>query len=253
MIKKVFSFVLITVFCIAGLPSAMAADLQDFTKDSFSTGPTGGVMFPGEKLTREETIQTAFNYPNLTAEREQKDSEMLNMVGSKASLLYTNLGMKSFKQKAAYYCGPATAYQTIYFHNGSSPSQDTIAKALGTTTAGTDGTRIPKYVNTQLDRVEYFIYNVGTDKEGMRNAIDIDMRSGYPAMLRVKIESGTEFGYTTDGHFLNVGGQTAGATKYRIVDPYYGYKNGPKASHYNVPFDEVYTAVKTHFAHHLYY
>lgn len=253
MIKRVFSSMLIAALCIAGLPSAMAADLQDFTKDSTAAGPTGGVMFPGEKpVTKEEQIQEVLNNPDLTPERKQELINKLNLVGPRA-LLATDLGMKYFKQQTHYYCGPATAYQTIYFHNGSSPSQDTIAKALGTTTAGTDGTRIPKYVNTQLDRVEYFIYNVGTDKEGMRYAIDTDMRSGYPAMLRVKIQGTTKFGYTTTGHFLNVGGQNAGATEYTIVDPYYGYDHGPESSHYQVPFDEVYTAVKTHFAHHLYY
>lgn len=252
MIKRVFSSMLIAALCIAGLPSAMAADLQDFTKDSTAAGPTGGVMFPGEKpVTKEEQIQEVLNNPDLTPERKQELINKLNLVGPRA-FFATDLGMKYFKQQTHYYCGPATAYQTIYFHNGSSPSQDTIAKALGTTTAGTDGTRIPKYVNTQLDRVEYFIYQVNNE-DGMRSAIDTDMRSGYPAMLRVCIQGTTDFGYTTNGHFLNVGGQTAGATKYTIVDPYYGYDHGPKSSHYEVSSNQVYKAIKNHFAHHLYY
>ena len=53
------------------------------------------------------------------------------------------------KGKTILYAGhqkgkiPATVYQTLYYFNKTSPSQDTIGTALGTTEAGTDGSRIP--------------------------------------------------------------------------------------------------------------
>ena len=67
------------------------------------------------------------------------------------------LNMKSCKQINGYYCGPATTKQTLQYLTGKSYKQGDIAKALGTTKDGTDGTQIIKYLNMKQKKVNYMI------------------------------------------------------------------------------------------------
>ena len=216
------------------------------------TGPTGGMVPPTEViLTNEERVEEIKNDPSLT--EDEKEEMIFKITSDVATYAFSpkHLGIKYFKQKYNYYCGPATVYQTLYYLNKTSPSQDTIASALGTTTDGTDGSKIPTYLNKQQDEVAYTIVSIN-NASTFRSKIDSAMNNDYPVVLRVKFSSDSAFGYNTAGHFLNLGGQTAGATQYEMVDPYYGYSSGPSSSAYSLPSEDVYQAVIDHFAHHIY-
>lgn len=162
------------------------------------------------------------------------------------------LGVHYYMQETSYYCGPATVYQTLKYINGSSESQDDIADELGTTVDGTDGSMIPPYLNEQQSDNYYVTYTI-TSESSLKSAIDYDMRHYFPTILRVSLVEDSDFGYYSAGHYLNVGGQTSGATEYNIVDPYYGYNNGPDSSSYYVSFDDAYDAVVRHFKSEIYY
>lgn len=278
--KNITLILIISVLSFSNLTSAFANDSIDNTStinsesneiseneadinesDENLEGPTGGMLIPGEKyVTNEERIQMVENDDSLSDDEKQIMIDKLNgnflttksSRSTRSSYSPMYLGVKYYKQETSYYCGPATVYQTLKYINGSSESQDDIADALGTTEDGTDGSNIPPYLNEQQSENDYIAYTI-TKESRLKNAINFDMKFGYPTILRVKLTKDSEFGYKSNGHYLNVGGQTAGGEEYDIVDPYYGYKNGPSSSSYYVSFDAVYTAVTSHFKSEIYY
>lgn len=243
--KKKFVLTILTITVLLGANNLVALANE-------TSGPTGGMVPPTEViLTNEERIEQIENDSDLT--EEQKEEMIFKITSDIAPYAFSpkHLGVRYFKQKNEYFCGPATVYQTLYYFNKTSPSQDTIGTALGTTEAGTDGSRIPDYLNEHQNEVNYTIVSID-NASTFRNKVDMAMNNDYPVVLRVKFDSSSAFGYNTNGHFLNLGGQTAGATRYEMVDPYYGYSAGPNSSEYYIPYEDVYQAVIDHFAHHIY-
>lgn len=68
---------------------------------------------------------------------------------------HTELSDPWFKQQNGHYCGSATVKQVLHYINGISQSQDDYAQELGTTSAGTDMTRIPEVLNSHISGYEY--------------------------------------------------------------------------------------------------
>ncbi|MCZ0704261.1 hypothetical protein J2T56_002563 [Natronobacillus azotifigens] len=71
------------------------------------------------------------------------------------------LGVTAFKQSTGYWCGPATVKQVIHFFRNISGTQQFYADRLGTTTAGTDFSKIPGVLNSYQteNRYIYQSYN----------------------------------------------------------------------------------------------
>lgn len=55
-----------------------------------------------------------------------------------------------YKQEKSYYCVVASCKAAIQYLTGSSDSQDTIAKELGTDSSGTPFGNAKKYLNNHL-------------------------------------------------------------------------------------------------------
>ena len=139
--KKKFVLTILTITVLLGANNLVALANE-------TSGPTGGMVPPTEViLTNEERIEQIENDSDLT--EEQKEEMIFKITSDIAPYAFSpkHLGVRYFKQKNEYFCGPATVYQTLYYFNKTSPSQDTIGTALGTTEAGTDGSRIPDYLN----------------------------------------------------------------------------------------------------------
>ena len=223
---------------------------------SYANAPIGGQTQPGERyMSNEERFREEMKNPQLVLSDKMRIKDKLFPKRFQLFQTYYNidLGMYYYKQEYDYYCGPATVYQMLKYFNGTSPSQQDIARALGTTSAGTVGTEIPKYLNKKQNFRTYDIYTVST-LSGMKVVINDALDANAPVVLRIKLPStNNEFGYYTPGHFLNVGGQNTGAINYKIVDPFYGYSGGPQSSTYNVSAQGVLQAVKNHSQQHLYY
>jgi hypothetical protein len=100
---------------------------------------------------------------------EQKDAEIAatsaaprvalsarTMAVSAASAVYGlhTLGATNYKQETGYYCGPASARQSLSWHKAKSgsatalPSQGTLAGRMGTTTSGSLTTGIVRALNS---------------------------------------------------------------------------------------------------------
>lgn len=184
---------------------------------------------------------------------------------ARASTPARTLSVPVYTQETNYYCGPATTKQTMQYLTGKSDSQTTIAKAMGTTKNGTDGTRIVSYLNSKQSKARYTIYtNPSLDTmKVLQRAAFIPSSTyiagvGYitkqlkPNIAWVKFSKGGNWQYPTNGHFFNVSGYTANQAKTRITDPYIRLKVKGHSGHYYVTYNELHTATKTHFAKHYY-
>lgn len=170
-----------------------------------------------------------------------------------AEELIVKLDVEVVTQKNGYYCGPATTRQTLKYINGSAPSQDTIAEALGTTTAGTDGTKIVEYINKKQDKV---VYMISSDLSviGMQSKFANTMNANrVPIIGRLKFTTADGWPYSTNGHFLNVTGYTTGMNKLRITDPNAQRAIEGSSGHYRIDFEKFRTATKNHFSQHYYW
>ncbi len=155
-----------------------------------------------------------------------------------------------FKQDNEYYCGPATAKQTITYFNGTAESQSEIWPQIkyidpnNEDSQATDGDKLRIYVN---DKQDEHIYGLVYPSDATDMATDIfnDLNSGAPMILWVKVTAGGNWKYNTvGGHFLNASGINTGGTLVQVTDPYIEYANLPNYStgKYWVTIEEAYSA-----------
>jgi len=151
-------------------------------------------------------------------------------------------------QTETWYCGPATAKQLVTYFNGSADNQATIAKAMGTTSAGSDMAQISNYVNNKTS-VYYNIYTKPS-LSTLTSFIKASITANMPPILRMKVTTSYGFPYTikSTGHFMNANGYNS--TKVRVTDP--EIKNRNAADYpdgmYSVTWNNVYDATTEHFA-----
>lgn len=134
---------------------------------------------------------------------------------------YMNLSVPTCQQINSYYCGPATVQQTIKFYKGTAPSQEAIASQLGTTTQGTDMTKIAGVINNNLGYSQYSMVAIGTQTD-WANKVTYALSINKPVILDIKAVSGSGWPYTTNGHFLNVSGhdRSTSTSKAKVTDPW---------------------------------
>lgn len=152
----------------------------------------------------------------------QKLAEMQSWLSMRLSgATYMSLDVPTCEQINSYYCGPATVQQTVKFYKGSAPSQDAIASQLGTTTAGTDMTRISGVVNNLLGYTQYSLIAIGTQSD-WANKVTYALSVKKPVIIDIKAESGSGWPYTTNGHYMNVSGhdRSSSAARVKVTDPW---------------------------------
>lgn len=166
------------------------------------------------------------------------------------------LNMKSCKQINGYYCGPATTKQTLQYLTGKSYKQGDIAKALGTTKDGTDGTQIVKYLNMKQKKVNYMI-STTTNTAELKKRICHDITiADAPPIVRLKfvVKEDNNSLFSTKGHFLNISGYSRGIKKVQLTDPNIRRLFGnDKTGKYNVTIKELRQALIDHPNHHMYW
>ena len=164
------------------------------------------------------------------------------------------INVKHFKQEEPFYCGPATVKQTLHYLTGKSYKQSDIASGLGTTGAGTDGTRIPDYINDRQKKA-YYIISKTTKASKLRRRIYENIGiTNKPPIARLRFEQGGNWRYSTKGHFLNVSGYTDNIKKVHLTDPNITIADKTnKTGKYYVTFKAFQQAIKDHPDHHLYW
>ena len=135
---------------------------------------------------------------------------------------YGTLAVTPFQQENGHYCGPATTRQVIDYLNGSSASQDTYARLLGTTSQGTEMPKIRDVLNQKTSKT-YRYNQIGSESTWM-NRIETDIKKEKPVVLDIKASNTSEWPYTTKGHYINTSGidsKTGHDVRIRITDPYW--------------------------------
>ncbi|MGX4598975.1 C39 family peptidase [Faecalimicrobium sp. JNUCC 81] len=213
-----------------------------------------------ENFTESKQIEMIESDPNLSEEDKAafinkiKGTESVPIISSVASKV---LSVPYFKQERGHYCGPATTKQTLQFVKGSSPSQDTLCKILGTTPEkGTDGRQIVKYLNSSQNKINYVIANPKSN-DHFTTLVNSALRSyNSTPIARIKFRPGEGWKYKTGGHFLNISGQKmSGSTvMHQLTDPYIQWidKNNTSGKFYERS-NLLYKGIMNHFGQHIYY
>lgn len=149
----------------------------------------------------------------------QKLSQANGLSLQRASINKT-LNVTTYKQINSYYCGPATVQQTIHFLNGTAQGQAYYANELGTTTAGTDMTKIDDVLNNHTSK--RYVYTEFNNYTNWCNMIIQDIvNNNMPPVIDINTENVSEWPYATSGHFLNISGyQNDPTVRVRVTDPY---------------------------------
>lgn len=181
-------------------------------------------------------------------------NQMLSNVKAAGNGLAVNLKVKQYEQPNGYFSGPATTRQTLQYLLNSSPTQHEIAKKLGTTKDGTDGTKIVNYLNKKQKK-RTFLISKSTNANDIKSRIVCALNTGVrtPAIGRLKFDKKGSWAYSTNGHFLNISGYNAGMTVVKIVDPNITRIKKGSSGSYTVKFSELQAAIKAHWTHHLYW
>lgn len=254
-IKRLICYV-ITIIIISTFNTVAYANTENIE-------PAGDSMAPSF-ISEEQQKNDILNDKNLTKKEKQyhinrlESNHMLDTTNSNYSLITASpiyaatLSVPYFKQEQRYYCGPATTKQSMHYLIKSSPSQASIASDLGTTTDGTDGLQIVKYLNNNTSY--HYIVSSGSDKESMRMNIFYAMtETKAPPVLRLKFSQGGSWRYSTNGHFMNASGINDGGSRIRVTDPFIGWIDPSSTGSYYVTMDELHLATTNHFANHYYW
>ena len=242
--KRTFKFIsiclVITIMCASSLLNSSATVVIDgdtVATEEMTFEKSEGLILD-KSLSLEEQLNVISNSNSLSAAQKEQAFEKINEIANSEHSNLTNASRSNtlgyyitravpyFKQDEDWFCGPATTKQTIHFLTGTSADQGTIAKALHTTKAGTDGMSIIDYLNDNQNDVYYVDVTPQSD-EWMVDCIylGLDSYDSVP-ILRLKMTTAQGWRYNSDGHFMNISGlysgfwSNEGACQYEVTDPY---------------------------------
>lgn len=155
-------------------------------------------------------------------------------------------------QAYPYYCGPATV-QTIDDYWGTPSAQATIAKYLGTTTAGTDFSKVDNAINYYAGQ-DYVYYGPCTTYTNFVNRVTYGLATRrHPMMIDMNVD-GSEMDYYVYDHRGHIVPLEAFDWRYgtvRLNDPYdeqdWRDNGGATGAHRTYPYKQIAAAVLRHF------
>lgn len=153
---------------------------------------------------------------------------------------YRNVPVR--RQETTYYCGVATVKQLDDYFNGQRYTQKQIAGFLGTTSQGTDFSRVKQFLRDYV-KSGYVLSSIGSFDNWHRIVVS-SIDNNRPAVLDISTRGINAFEYNTTGHILNVSGYRFGSVpnQVRVTDPHYRY-SGTKF----YPAHDLYRANQQHF------
>ena len=182
-----------------------------------------------EPQTAEEQYQEMLNDPNISDEECQKFwNKMFKTASARSTnITMTVLGVPYYQQETNYYCGPATAKQTVTYLAGSAETQSEIWEQVKSQEVNaTVGDYLKNYVNSKQSINTYGLKKPDSVTE-MSEDIYYDLSRGVPVILWIRVQTtGGNWLYTTDGHFLNASGINTDGSLIEVTDPYIGRVSG---------------------------
>ena len=225
----------------------------------------------------EKQLQYFLDDPNLTAAQkdaaviaineaiQMRDAEPVMKSGtSRTTYTQMTIPVTAYTQEYSYYCGPATARQTLQYLGEivpgtySPPSQTTIAQAVHTSpSSGTEWYYLIAYINRfnfMNTPHSYIEHPLGTIDE-METIIFNSLNQDRPEPPILQIDTNNDsvtLGYPTDGHYLNVSGIRTknGVNEFQLTDPYRQFGTLNLDPKYYVETSDIYRFTDYHWAEH---
>ena len=274
MIKFISICLVMAIMCASSLLNSSATvviDGDNLTTEEMTFEKSEGLILD-ESLSLEEQLDVISNSNSLSAAQKEQAFEKINDIengeysnltnASRSNTLgyYITIAVPYFMQPNGYYCGPATTKQTIHYLTGTSADQGTIAKALRTTKAGTDGMFIIDYLNDNQNAV-YYISATPASDQAMQDRLYDGLSYYHSApILRLKMTTEQGWRYNSDCHFMNVSGlysgfwSDEGACQYEVTDPNIErVVSSETDGKYRISSTVVYDSTMNHPQHHFYY
>lgn len=131
-----------------------------------------------------------------------------------------------YQQTEKNYCCAASTKSVINYINGSSASQDSIAKDIGVKGAGATFDNVKKYLNSKQSDCYYVIKTTPT-KDSMCSAINYTITNEKdPCIMGIVDPTGTTWKkYATYGHAICVHAIYSDKKTIRVADPAYSDKD----------------------------
>lgn len=203
---------------------------------------TGDSTIVEERASFESDRQAVLERTDLTTEQKARflakidetekimngaPQEQKAMAGALAASSYNiyncTMAVPFYKQETRYFCGPATARQTIAYIKGSALSQSTLASIMGTTSSnGTDGSRVVSCINAYQTRYLYQRLYPTSESSMITVAGKAINNWAAPPILHVKMTTTTGWKYTSPGHYMNISGieKSGSGVMFEVTDPY---------------------------------
>ncbi|MDP4119601.1 MAG: C39 family peptidase [Bacillota bacterium] len=129
-----------------------------------------------------------------------------------------------YQQENNYYCAPASVESVLEYDTGCYYTQSDIASDLGTTSSGTDATKIAPYLNTKQDDNTY-IRTATPNQSTMCNDLAFTIAGwGYPCLMSICNPTGANWHYGTNGHRLVINAVYSDDSKIQFADPLGGWE-----------------------------
>lgn len=201
-------------------------------------------------ITVEEQIEKIMDNEIFTEEQKEIALNKLNddiLICPKVIYHSITLSVPHCEQERSYWCGPATAQQTIRYLTGSADDQFEIARNMGTESQhGTSSDDLLFYINQNQSRNLYVSIDSPSFITFKKRINDGLSEYGAPPILRLNTKGVEAFSYHVSGHMLNLSGQNSGATLYRLTDPYITWVDSSSSGTYWIDEDSLYDAIENH-------
>jgi hypothetical protein len=165
---------------------------------------------------------------------------------------YYYMWTPSHAQERTYWCGPATC-QVISDWWGPAPSQASIAGLLGTTSSGTDFTKVDETLRLLTGKSYYYYGPLGTESAFMSHVGYGIVTKHYPMATDVHIHASVWPNYNFDhsGHIIPLEAYDGRDGTIRIDDPYneasWQPGGGSTFGHKTYSHDVIWNGVYNHF------
>lgn len=147
-----------------------------------------------------------------------------------------------YNQTTSYNCVPACIQAVLRYVNGSTPTQATIANAVGTTTLGTYMYKVHTYLNQQQTVFDYDIAYITSVTE-LKNAVYNDIVTyGVPSIIGLSFSTSDGWLYDTPGHAMSAYGIKSDKSSISLADPWIGY-SGSGLSSYSSSYSKTTSTV----------
>lgn len=259
-----------------GVSASVVTIKENLNVDVLEEECNGDPGFGIHNIPYEKQLQEFLENPTLDDEQKEaaiiaineaimlRDNEQVSApYAANATYSEKTIPVTAYTQEESFYCGPATARQTLKYLGSivpggyNPPSQSIIAADIHTSKSGTEWKYLINYINgfnfmnTPHTYIEHTPQSVGNMETIIYNSLT--QSRPEPPILHINTGGNTSaLGYSTTGHYLNVSGirTSNGNNQFRLTDPNRQRLSEPLPATYWVSTLVIYNFTRNHWAGH---